>query len=90
MLQCWSSEPDRRPSFSNLVDLLSQFLEGMAGYLDIGAFHSRCTNSMSNSKVNEVEEFELLPFEIQEILSNDHDCELPEINTSIPVDIPQC
>ena len=36
MLNCWQLEPDSRPTFSNLVDLLSQKLETMANYMDIG------------------------------------------------------
>lgn len=36
MLNCWQLEPDGRPTFSNLVDLLSQKLETMANYMDIG------------------------------------------------------
>ena len=38
MLQCWELEPDLRPSFSNLVESVSNILENMAGYMDIGAF----------------------------------------------------
>ena len=38
MLQCWELEPDLRPSFSNLVESVSNFLENMVGYMDISAF----------------------------------------------------
>ena len=38
MLQCWEFDPKNRPTFSNLVQSLSQSLETMAGYMDIGAF----------------------------------------------------
>ena len=38
MLCCWEMEPDKRPSFSILVQTLSKSLEKMAGYLHIGAF----------------------------------------------------
>jgi hypothetical protein len=35
MLQCWELDLDTRPSFSQLVDSLSVYLEAMAGYMDI-------------------------------------------------------
>ena len=38
MMWCWEMEPDKRPSFSALVQTLSKSLEVMAGYLHIGAF----------------------------------------------------
>ena len=41
MHQCWSGEPEHRPSFTQLVESLSNSLEGMAGYVHIGAFGIR-------------------------------------------------
>jgi hypothetical protein len=41
MLQCWEFEPERRPSFSSIVDTLSHFLEAMVDYMDISTFVSR-------------------------------------------------
>ena len=38
MMWCWEMEPDKRPSFSTLVQTLSKSLEKMAGYLPVGAF----------------------------------------------------
>lgn len=38
MLHCWELEHTCRPTFSDLVGSLSQSLESMAGYLDVGAF----------------------------------------------------
>ena len=37
MLQCWELEPVNRPRFANIVSTLSDSLEAMAGYVDIGA-----------------------------------------------------
>ena len=37
-LQCWEIDPVNRPRFTNIVDALSDSLQAMAGYLDIGAF----------------------------------------------------
>ena len=36
MLQCWESVPDKRPSFKTLYTNTSKFIEGIAGYLEIG------------------------------------------------------
>ena len=38
MQHCWELDPTSRPSFSDLVSSLSQSLEAMAGYMDVGAF----------------------------------------------------
>ena len=41
MQQCWSFEPEERPLFCEMVKYLSNLLEGMAGYVHIGAFGAR-------------------------------------------------
>ena len=41
MLNCWKLEPNARPTFSDLVSLLSQFLEAMVGYMDAFAFEKQ-------------------------------------------------
>ena len=38
MQHCWELDPKSRPSFSDLVSSLSQSLEAMADYMDVGAF----------------------------------------------------
>ena len=38
MLHCWETDPKNRPTFSDIVRLLSVALEGLVGYMDIGAF----------------------------------------------------
>ena len=38
MQWCWKMKPDKRPSFSTLVNTLSKSLEVQAGYLHVGAF----------------------------------------------------
>ena len=36
MLECWVSAPDKRPSFKTLYTNTSKFIEGLAGYLEVG------------------------------------------------------
>ena len=38
MQWCWKMKPDKRPSFSTLVNTLSKSLEKQADYLHVGAF----------------------------------------------------
>ena len=40
MIQCWEYESEKRPSFSALVDRLSQYLESLSGYTGIGSSKS--------------------------------------------------
>ena len=46
MLQCWDTEPQSRPTFSEIVVSLSQSLEAMADYLDIGTFGNECEHDL--------------------------------------------
>ena len=52
MLQCWEFDPKNRPTFSNLVQSLSQSLEAMAGYMDIGAFGGSTPNPNETTTSN--------------------------------------
>ena len=36
MKKCWEMEPDNRPSFKELHTVTSQYIEQIAGYLDLG------------------------------------------------------
>ena len=35
MLQCWSSDPSKRPDFSELASTLDSNLESVAGYMEV-------------------------------------------------------
>ena len=49
MKQCWTFEPEGRPTFSQIVESLTQVLESMAGYLEVGAFGLICRNNSHQS-----------------------------------------
>ena len=38
MLKCWQGDPEERPTFSELVSLMSQTLESFTGYMDVSTF----------------------------------------------------
>ena len=38
MLKCWHGDPKERPTFSELVSLMSTTLESLAGYMDVSTF----------------------------------------------------
>ena len=38
MIKCWHGDPEERPTFSELVSLMSWTLESLAGYMDVSTF----------------------------------------------------
>ena len=38
MFKCWHEDPVERPTFSELVSLMSHTLECLAGYMDVSTF----------------------------------------------------
>ena len=54
ILQCWEFEAINRPGFADIVSALSESLEAMAGYLDIGAFSGETTVTVA--EINECRE----------------------------------
>ena len=60
MFKCWHADPNERPTFSELVCLMSQTLASMAGYLDVLTFGELEVRDGEESDGNaEVEEDEL-------------------------------
>ena len=55
MLKCWDSEPQSRPTFSDIVTSLSQSLEAMADYLDISAFSNELEHNLDADQPSEAE-----------------------------------
>ena len=60
MCECWSEDPDGRPTFSDLVSTISERLEGLAGYMDF----SPTWSSGDKTKVSRYDH--LLPAQIKE------------------------
>ena len=48
VLECWNSEPEKRPNFSELATDICGTLEDMAGYLDLTIPSSAATNEMTS------------------------------------------
>ena len=38
MSKCWCMDPNKRPTFSELISMMSQNLASLAGYLDVCTF----------------------------------------------------
>ena len=38
MFNCWHADPYKRPTFTELVSLMSQTLSRLAGYMDVFTF----------------------------------------------------
>ena len=56
MRDCWETQPELRPSYSELVTHLSSHLDGMAGYLDFSTYTSAGDFTMiANRAVNTIE-----------------------------------
>ena len=53
MLRCWESEPERRPTFSSIVDTLSRFLAAMVDYMDIGTFAGKSDEPTATKLIND-------------------------------------
>ena len=69
MLQCWEIEPDKRPTFTSLVEQFSSSLETMANYMDM---HSSTTKPLStHNTTKEGEEDEGADPSEKEELDND-------------------
>ena len=39
MKQCWTKTPEKRPSFADLVETVSEYAEKIAGYLNINSYN---------------------------------------------------
>ena len=60
MLQCWESAPDNRPYFKTLYTNTSKFIEGLAGYLEVGfnPFATMASELRGGEEANEMSENE--------------------------------
>ena len=58
MQWCWKMKPDKRPSFTTLVNTLSESLEKQADYLHVGAFTpgNNCGSSIDHNFISSNEE----------------------------------
>ena len=58
MFKCWHADPSERPTFSELVSMMSQTLGSLAGYMDVLTFGGLHTSKESDGST-EVKEDEL-------------------------------
>ena len=46
---CWVESPGKRPSFVDLTQTINSLLEGVAGYMDLSAFHNESADAEDSS-----------------------------------------
>ena len=51
MFKCWHGDPSERPTFSELVSLMSWTLEHLAGYMDVSTFGTLEAAGEDNTEV---------------------------------------
>ena len=68
MLQCWESQPENRPTFSSIVSSLSQSLEAMAGYMDIGTFGEAIRETKDLDMLKEKDQSQCVDDKPQEVV----------------------
>lgn len=54
MLSCWLTDADERPTFSQLVTEINNYLSSVAGYLDLSQVNKRLPSISEDDTENEV------------------------------------
>ena len=58
ILSCWKERTTERPSFSDLVVIISSLLEGIAGYLDFSLSPRGLNEALATSSYDHLTEFD--------------------------------
>lgn len=73
IMKCWEELPDKRPSFAELVVLLSTLLEEIAGYLDFSVLNCSMEKAQrSNAGYDHLEALEAKTLPESKIEGYDH------------------
>ena len=54
MMDCWTKQPDKRPSFSDVVTNISNYTEVIAGYLDVNFNPFQSTHNLADNDADDV------------------------------------
>ena len=65
MLQCWEYEPKDRPSFRKMHEKVSNYVEGIAGYLEVNFNPFKGRGSTSAVQVEEEKEEDMSDSDVE-------------------------
>ena len=68
MMNCWAKQPEGRPSFSDVVTIISKYTEVIAGYLDINFNPFQSTSNLADGNTAAADDVPISPDDEKDIM----------------------